>query len=107
MARTPQAGASDGHGDLPGSTVLDRLAHALGGAGRTAARTSDDLLDCLAVLGDRPTQDAVDGLVDGAAGLLREISLATQELTLGLAAQRRPGVGADERSTVARHEAHR
>lgn len=62
------------------------LAEALGCAGRTAEAASEELLDTLAVLGDRSTQDAVDGLVDEIAGVLREVSAATQELTLGLAA---------------------
>lgn len=61
------------------------LAGALGQAGRVAVDVSDDLLDGLAVLGDRTTQDAVDGVVDEAAGLLREVAAACQELTLALA----------------------
>lgn len=61
------------------------LAESLGRAGRAAVDSSEDLLEGLAVLGDRTTQDAVDGLVDEAAGLLRQLAATCAELTLGLA----------------------
>lgn len=78
MARPPQISA---------------LAEALGDAGRLAAEVSEDLLGSLVLLGDRPSQDAVDGLVDGVAGVLREASASTQEIALGLSAISARGAG--------------
>lgn len=83
------------------------LAQTLGDAGRTAVTVSEDLLDGLAVLGDRATQDAVDSFVDEAVDLLREIVAATHELTLGIAGGTTTPPSAAAEDTTTQRESRR
>lgn len=59
---------------------LTDLATAVGGLGRVAGATGEDLLDSLVMVGDHGTQRAVDDAVDAVVAVLREIRGEAQEL---------------------------
>lgn len=67
-----------------GADLLRSLAAALTPLSECAAAAAQEALEHFPELGDRPTQQLVDGYLDQVADLLREVEVSASELTARL-----------------------